>query len=68
MEPSDTVFSMFTSSLTEEVKYLEEDLEAVTSKVDDAVMCEKVKLFVYAPRDIQEQYKRDAGQLLLCSA
>ena len=56
---------MFTSSLTEEVKYLEEDLEAVKSKVDDAVMCEKIKLFVYAPRDIQEKYKRDAGQPLL---
>jgi hypothetical protein len=59
---------MFTSSLTEEVKYLEEDLEAVKSKVDDAVMCEKIKIFVYAHRDVQEQYKRDAGQLFLCSA
>lgn len=54
---------MFTSSLTEEVKVLEEDIEAVKEKVDDPVMCEKIRLFVYAPREIQDMYKTDAGKL-----
>ena len=52
---------MFTGSLMEEVKALEEDIEAVKSKVDDAMICEKVRLFVNAPREIQQIYKADAG-------
>ncbi|KAH7929468.1 hypothetical protein BV22DRAFT_128309 [Leucogyrophana mollusca] len=55
---------MFTSSLTEEVKALEEDIEAVKAKVDDEVICEKIRLFVYAPREIQDTYKADAGTVL----
>lgn len=54
---------MFTSSLTEEVKVLEEDIEAVKDKVEDPVICEKIRLFVYAPREIQDMYKADAGKL-----
>lgn len=53
---------MFTSSLYEEVKALEEDIAAVKDKVDDPIMCEKVKQFVYASKDIQEIYKADAGE------
>lgn len=52
---------MFTSSLSEEVKALEEDIEAVKDKVDDPIMCAKIRQFVYAPREIQEMYKADAG-------
>ena len=52
---------MFTSSLSEEVKALEEDIEAVKDKVDDPVMCEKIRQFVYAPREIQDMFKADAG-------
>lgn len=52
---------MFTSSLTEEVKALEADIEAVKDKVDDSVMCEKIRQFVYAPREIQDMFKVDAG-------
>jgi hypothetical protein len=59
-------FSMFTSSLSEEVKALEEDIAAVKDKVDDPVMCEKVKQFVYASKDIQDLYKADAGECLFC--
>ncbi|KAI0660967.1 hypothetical protein C8Q70DRAFT_1099664 [Cubamyces menziesii] len=51
---------MFTGSLMEEVRALEEDIEAVKEKVDDPVMCEKVRLYVYAPREIQAVYKADA--------
>ena len=54
---------MFTSSLTEEVKALEEDIEAVKSKIEDDLMCEKLRLFVYAPREIQDMLKQDAGRL-----
>lgn len=58
-------YRMFTSSLTEEVQALEKDIEAVKDKVEDPVMCEKVRLFVYAPREIQDMYKADAGESLL---
>ncbi|KAI0832435.1 hypothetical protein BC628DRAFT_1440558 [Trametes gibbosa] len=51
---------MFTGQLMEEVRALEEDIEAVKEKVEDPVMCEKVKLYVYAPREIQAVYKADA--------
>ena len=52
---------MFTSSLQEEVNSLQEDIEAVKDKVDDPIICEKVRQFVYAPREIQAIYKADAG-------
>ena len=54
-------YRMFTSSLTEEVKALEVDIEAVKEKVDDPIMCTKIRQFVYAPREIQDLYKADAG-------
>jgi Domain of unknown function in PX-proteins (DUF3818) len=52
---------MFTSSMAEEVKALEEQIEAVKDKVDDPVLCEKIRSYIYAPREIQEVYKADAG-------
>lgn len=52
---------MFTGSLVEEVKALEEDIEAVKEKVEDPVMCEKVRLYAYAAPEIQAVYKADAG-------
>ncbi|KAH9994127.1 hypothetical protein BJV74DRAFT_884252 [Russula compacta] len=52
---------MFTSSLNEEVKSLEEDIEAVKDKVDDPVVCEKIRQFVYAPKEIQALYKSDSA-------
>jgi len=54
---------MFTSSLTEEVKQLQEEIEAVKNKVDDLVMCDKVRQFIYAPPEIQEMFKVDSGKL-----
>ncbi len=56
---------MFTSSLTEEVKQLQEEIEAVKDKVDDPIMCQKIQQFVYAPREIQEMFKADSGMLSL---
>lgn len=55
---------MFTSSLTEESKQLEEDIEAVKEKIDDPMMCEKVRLFIYAPPEIQQFYKEEARKSL----
>ncbi|KAI0750865.1 hypothetical protein C8Q80DRAFT_1268175 [Daedaleopsis nitida] len=52
---------MFTGQLMEEVKAIEEDIESIKEKVDDPVMCEKVRLYVYAPREIQAVYKADAA-------
>lgn len=52
---------MFTSSLQENVKLLEEEIQAVREKIEDDVMCEKIRQFVYAPREIQSIYKTDAG-------
>ena len=57
---------MFTGSLLEEVKALEEDIEAVKAKVEDPLMCEKVRLFVYAPQEIQAVYKADASKSNSC--
>ncbi|KAI0773353.1 hypothetical protein BC629DRAFT_1527844 [Irpex lacteus] len=51
---------MFTGSLIEEVKALEEDIEAIKEKVEDPLLCEKVRLYVYAPPEIQSIYKADA--------
>jgi hypothetical protein len=51
---------MFTSSLMEEVKELEEDIEAVEDKIDDPVICDKIKQFVTAPKEIQSLFKADA--------
>lgn len=52
---------MFTSSLSEEVKALEGDIEAVEEKVDDHLICEKLRLFINAPAEIQNIYFDDAG-------
>jgi len=57
---------MFTSSLSEEVKALGEEIEAVKDKVDDPIMCAKIRQFVYAPREIQAMFKEDAGESQIC--
>lgn len=44
----------------EESRLLEEDIETVKEKVDDPMMCEKVRLFIYAPPEIQQFYKEEA--------
>lgn len=52
---------MFAGSLLEEVKALEDDITSVRERVEDPVLCEKVRLFIYAPFEIQGIYKADAG-------
>ncbi|EJD01163.1 uncharacterized protein FOMMEDRAFT_89341 [Fomitiporia mediterranea MF3/22] len=51
---------MFTSSLQEGVSALQEDIESVKEKIEDDVICEKIRQFIYAPREIQNIYKADA--------
>ncbi|KAG8721485.1 hypothetical protein FRC08_012618 [Ceratobasidium sp. 394] len=51
---------MFTNSLSEEVKALQEDIEAVEEKIDDPILCEKMRQFINAPPDIQKLFKADA--------
>ncbi|TXT04944.1 hypothetical protein VHUM_04027 [Vanrija humicola] len=53
---------MFSQSLTEDVRYLAEDIQAVQDKIDDPVLCEKIEQYVSAPFDIQEIYRQDAVQ------
>lgn len=59
---------MFTSSLFEESKSLQEDIAAVAEKVNDPAMCEKVRQFVYGPKEIQSIYREDAGKLFFTSS
>jgi hypothetical protein len=51
---------MFTNSLSEEVKALQEDIQAVEDKIEDPILCEKIRQFINAPPDIQKIFKNDA--------
>ncbi|SPO21681.1 uncharacterized protein UTRI_01164_B [Ustilago trichophora] len=53
---------MFSSSLQDEVRELDEVCAAISAKVDDPTICEKVRQFVYAPSDIQALYRQDAEE------
>ena len=52
---------MFSTSLTEDVRLIADDIDAVTDKIDDPVLCQKVEHFANAPFEIQEIYRKDAG-------
>lgn len=52
---------MFTTSLSEEVRALQEDIEAVQDKIEDPILCEKIRQFINAPLDIQKLFKADAA-------
>ncbi|KAK8865647.1 hypothetical protein IAR55_000792 [Kwoniella newhampshirensis] len=52
---------MFSSSLTEDVRLLAEDIEAVQEKIDDPVLCQKIEQYANAPFEIQEYYRKDAA-------
>jgi hypothetical protein len=53
---------MFTSSLQEEVRSLEEDIDAVSDKVEDPALVEKVRRFVYASKEVQSAAKAEASE------
>ncbi|WVO13112.1 hypothetical protein L204_100723 [Cryptococcus depauperatus] len=52
---------MFSSSLTEDVRMLEEDIEVVQEKIDDPVLCQKIRQFAEASFEIQNIYRKDAA-------
>jgi hypothetical protein len=52
---------MFSSSLQEEVHALEEDIAAVADKIDDPVIVDKVRRFVYAPKETQAAARAEAS-------
>ncbi|WVR05609.1 hypothetical protein IAU60_002630 [Kwoniella sp. DSM 27419] len=52
---------MFSSSLTEDVRLLGEDIEAIQEKIDDPVLCQKIEQYAMAPFEIQEIYRKDAA-------
>lgn len=52
---------MFTSSLSEEVKSLSTYIQQVSEKVGDPILCDKVRAFVYAPREVQDYYRASAA-------
>ncbi|KAH9807467.1 hypothetical protein DFH28DRAFT_1006040 [Melampsora americana] len=51
---------MFSSGLYEEIRELSEDAEKVAAKIADDRMCERVRHYVSAPREIQEVLEADA--------
>jgi hypothetical protein len=53
---------MFSSSLTEDVRLLAEDIAMVSEKIEDPVICQKIEQYVMAPYEVQEIYRRDAGK------
>lgn len=57
-----TYIRMFSSSLTEDVRLIDEDIDIVSEKIDDPVLCQKIQQFATAPLEIQEIYRKDAGE------
>jgi len=53
---------MFSSSLTEDVRLIADDIDHVIEKIDDLVLCQKIEHFAAAPFEIQEMYRKDAGE------
>jgi hypothetical protein len=53
---------MFSANLTDDVRVIAEDIEAVAEKIDDPVICQKVEQYAMAPFEIQEIYRKDAGR------
>ncbi|PLW55604.1 hypothetical protein PCANC_03557 [Puccinia coronata f. sp. avenae] len=51
---------MFSSGLYEEIREFKEDAEKVAAKIADDRLCEKIKTFVEAPREIQEFFESEA--------
>lgn len=52
---------MFSSSLTEDVRLLQEDINTMYERIDDPALCRKIELYVHAPYEVQEIYRSDAA-------
>ena len=53
---------MFSANLTDDVRAISEDIVAVSDKIDDPVLCQKIEQYAMAPFEIQEMYRKDAGR------
>jgi hypothetical protein len=53
---------MFSTSLNEDIREIQEQIDLISEKIADPDYCEKVKQFVIAPLEIQQIFKADAGQ------
>lgn len=51
---------MFSSGIEGEVKELKEDMSKVALKIEDDVLCERVRRFINSPREVQKRYRREA--------
>lgn len=51
---------IFSSGLETEIKDLKDDMQKVQAKIEDDVLCERVKRFMYAPREVQIRYREEA--------
>jgi len=56
---------MFSSSLQDEVRAVQEDIDLVAERIDNASVCQKIERYVNAPFEIQTMYRRDAGKPLI---
>ncbi|KAI9634480.1 uncharacterized protein MKK02DRAFT_34448 [Dioszegia hungarica] len=52
---------MFSANLTDDVRAISEDIVAVSDKIDDPVLCQKIEQYAMAPFEIQEMYRKDAA-------
>jgi hypothetical protein len=57
--------SMFSSSLQDEVRAVQEDIDSVAERIDNPSICQKISGYVNAPFEIQTMYRKDAGKRLL---
>jgi len=55
---------MFSSTLSEEVRAVQEDIDAVAERIDNPSICQKIDKYVNAPFEVQTVYRRDAGEQL----
>lgn len=55
--------SMFSSTLSEEVRAVQEDIDAVAERIDNPSICQKIDKYVNAPFEVQTIFRKDAGQL-----
>lgn len=58
---------MFSANLTDDVRLITEDIVAVSEKIEDPVLCQKIEQYANAPFEIQEFYRKDAGEQYCCS-
>lgn len=53
---------MFSGQLNDDIRELQDHIAVLSEKIGDPDYCEKIKQFVFAPHDIQQIYKNDAGK------